>query len=74
MQNANTEYLLAKMMIIGTLPDDNNNEFENNHSENHKWQDHYHSIKSIKLKSNGNLKVKFCEKVEKLQGQICKTT
>ena len=31
---------------------------------------HYHTIKSIKLKANGNLKIKFCEKVELLEGQV----
>ena len=71
LQNANTEYLIAQNDGYREhYSDDNNNEFENNHSENHKWQNHYHSISSISLKSNGNLKIKFCEKVEKLQGQI----
>ena len=33
-------------------------------------ENHYHEIKSIRLNSNGNLKVKFCGKVELLEGQI----
>ncbi len=40
------------------------------HSINHNWKDHYHLIKSIKLKRNGNLKIRFCEKVELLEGQV----
>ena len=71
LKNASTEYLISQNDGYREHDsDDNNNEFENNHSENHNWKNHYHSIESIRLKSNGNLKVKFCEKVEKLQGQI----
>ena len=40
------------------------------HSINHDWNNHYHTIKSIKLKRNGNLKIRFCEKVELLEGQV----
>ena len=40
------------------------------HSINHDWKNHYHTIKSIRLRSNGNLKIRFCEKVELLEGQI----
>ena len=43
---------------------------EDPHSINHDWKNHYHTIKSIKLKANGNLKIKFCEKVELLEGQV----
>ena len=40
------------------------------HSINHDWENHYHSIRSIKLKSNGNLKIRFCEKLELLEGKV----
>ena len=40
------------------------------HSINHDWKNHYHTIRSIKLKKNGNLKIKFCEKVELLEGKV----
>ena len=40
------------------------------HSKNHNWENHYHTIRSIKVKSNGNLKIRFCEKVELLEGQV----
>ena len=40
------------------------------HSFNHDWKNHYHTIKSIRLKSNGNLKIRFCEKVELLEGEV----
>ena len=40
------------------------------HSINHDWKNHYHTIRSIRLKPNGNLKIRFCEKVELLEGQV----
>ena len=40
------------------------------HSKDHNWKNHYHTIRSIKLKRNGNLKIRFCEKVELLEGQV----
>ena len=40
------------------------------HSINHDWKNHYHTIRSIRLKSNGNLKIRFCEKVELLEGYV----
>ena len=40
------------------------------HSINHDWKNHYHTIRSIRLKSNGNLKIRFCEKVELLEGSV----
>ena len=46
-------------------------EDENNpHSKNHNWEKHYHSIESIRLKSNGDLKIKFCEGIQELDGQV----
>ena len=40
------------------------------HSINHNWENHYHTIRSIKVNQNGNLKIRFCEKVELLEGQV----
>ena len=40
------------------------------HSINHDWKNHYHTIRSVRLKTNGNLKIRFCEKVELLEGQV----
>ena len=40
------------------------------HSINHDWKNHYHTIRAIRLKSNGNLKIRFCEKVELLEGFV----
>ena len=40
------------------------------HSIQHDWKTHYHVIRSIKLKKNGNLRIRFCEKVELLEGQV----
>ena len=59
---------------------ENNNEYREHedesededdiHSINHDWKNHYHTIRSIRLKTNGNLKIRFCEKVELLEGQV----
>jgi hypothetical protein len=40
------------------------------HSINHDWENHYHTIRSIRLKTNGNLRIRFCENVELLEGQV----
>ena len=52
--------------------DDKNEENNINdpHSIDHDWKNHYHVIRSIKLKKNGNLKIRFCEKVELLEGYV----
>ncbi len=50
--------------------DDKSEDENDRHSIEHDWKNHYHVIKSIKLKKNGNLKIRFCEKVELLEGQI----
>ena len=50
--------------------DDKSEDENDRHSIEHDWKNHYHVIKSIKLKKNGNLKIGFCEKVELLEGQI----
>ena len=46
------------------------NNINDPHSIDHNWKNHYHVIRSIKLKKNGNLKIKFCEKVELLEGYV----
>ena len=50
--------------------EDNSEDEDDTHSINHDWKNHYHTIRSIRLKSNGNLKIRFCEKVELLEGHI----
>ena len=50
--------------------EDKSEDENDSHSLNHDWKNHYHTIKSIRLKPNGNLKIRFCEKVELLQGQV----
>ncbi len=40
------------------------------HSIDHNWKNHYHTISSIRLRSNGNLRIRFCEKVELLEGKV----
>ena len=50
--------------------EDNSENEDDFHSKDHNWKKHYHTIRSIKLKSNGNLKIRFCEKVELLEGQV----
>ena len=50
--------------------EDKNENEDDSHSINHNWENHYHAIRSIRLKKNGNLKINFCEKVELLEGQV----
>lgn len=50
--------------------EDESEEENDPHSTNHNWKNHYHVIRSIRLKKNGNLKIRFCEKVELLEGQV----
>ena len=67
----NNEYSLIAEERNGYREHEDKSEDEDDiHSINHNWKDHYHLIKSIKLKRNGNLKIRFCEKVELLEGQI----
>ena len=63
------------ILIAETIEDYREHEDESEdeddiHSINHDWKNHYHTIRSIRLKSNGNLKITFCEKVELLEGQV----
>ena len=66
---SNNQVLLAEAKNYREHEDNSEND-EDFHSVNHDWENHYHTISSIKLKSNGNLKIKFCEKVEFLEGQV----
>ena len=50
--------------------EDESEEEDDIHSNNHDWKNHYHTIRSVKLKSNGNLRIRFCEKVELLEGKV----
>ena len=50
--------------------EDKTKNLDDPHSFKHDWKNHYHTIKSIRLKPNGNLKIRFCEKVELLEGQV----
>ena len=64
-----------QVLIAETIEDyreheDNSEDEDDTHSINHDWKNHYHTIRSIRLKSNGNLKIRFCEKVELLEGQV----
>ncbi len=65
----NNQLLIAESKNYREHDDKTENE-EDPHSINHDWKNHYHTIRSIKLKANGNLKIKFCEKVELLEGQV----
>ena len=50
--------------------DDRSEDEDDIHSINHDWKNHYHTIRSARLRSNGNLRIRFCEKVELLEGQV----
>ena len=65
----NNSTLLAEAKGYREHDDDSEND-NDPHSIRHNWENHYHVIKSIKLKKNGNLKIRFCEKVELLEGQV----
>ncbi|MCQ9203183.1 MAG: hypothetical protein JJ845_001665 [Prochlorococcus marinus CUG1436] len=49
---------------------DESEDIDDPHSIDHNWSNHYHTIRSIRVKPNGNLKIKFCEKVELLEGKV----
>jgi len=61
--------LIAEAKGYREHEDESNNQ-DDDHSINHDWENHYHVIRSIRLKRNGNLKIRFCEKVELLEGQV----
>ena len=67
--NNKNSILIAEAKGYREHEDKSENE-DDSHSINHDWENHYHTIRSIKLKRNGNLKIRFCEKVELLEGQV----
>ena len=62
--------LIAEMKEDYREHEDQSEDEDDIHSINHDWKNHYHTIRSIRLKSNGNLKIRFCEKVELLKGYL----
>ena len=62
--------LLVEMNEDYRKHEDESEDEDDIHSINHDWKNHYHTISSIRVKSNGNLKIRFCEKVELLEGQV----
>ena len=69
LKNVNSPIFMAEAK--GYREHEDNSEDDNDpHSTNHDWENHYHVIRSIKLKKNGNLKIRFCENVELLEGQV----
>ena len=68
--NSNNKTLLIAESQGYREHEDKSEKEDDFHSKDHDWKKHYHTIKSIKLKPNGNLKIKFCEKVELLEGQV----
>ena len=69
LNNDKNSILIAEAKGYREHEDKNENE-DDSHSINHNWENHYHAIRSIRLKKNGNLKIRFCEKVELLEGQV----
>ena len=70
-KNSNNSLLVAENKGYREHTDENKNENQDDpHSIQHEWKDHYHVIRSVRLKKNGNLKIRFCEKVELLEGQV----
>ncbi len=67
--NNNKQILLAELEGYREHKDESDDE-NDPHSYSHDWKNHYHTIRSIRLKSNGNLKIRFCEKVELLEGKV----
>ena len=71
LKNSNNSLLVAENKGYREHTDENKNENQDDpHSIQHNWEDHYHVIRSVRLKKNGNLKIRFCEKVELLEGQV----
>ena len=66
----------SKSLLIAETKDnyreheDKSEDEDDIHSINHDWKNHYHTIRSVRLKPNGNLKIRFCEKVELLEGEV----
>ena len=71
LEGTNTPVLLAENTGYREHDDKSKNENNNDpHSIDHDWENHYHVIRSVRLKKNGNLKIRFCEKVELLEGIV----
>ena len=66
----NKSVLIAEKKDNYREHEDSSEDEDDIHSINHDWKNHYHTIRSIRLKTNGNLKIRFCEKVELLEGQV----
>ena len=66
----NSKVLIAQTDGNYREHDDKSEDEDDFHSINHEWKNHYHTIRSVKLKRNGNLKIRFCEKVELLEGTV----
>ena len=69
MRETSQQLLIAEAQGYREHEDESQDE-DDSHSINHNWENHYHTIRSIRLKTNGNLKIRFCENVELLEGQI----
>ena len=67
---AGKSILVAEMEDNYREHEDKSEDEDEIHSINHDWKNHYHTIRSIRLKSDGNLKIRFCEKVELLEGHV----
>ena len=68
--NRNSNSILISEATNYREHEDESEDPDDPHSVDHDWSNHYHSIRSIRLKPNGNLKIKFCEKVELLEGKV----
>ena len=68
--NAKSRALLVAESKNYREHDDRSEDGNDPHSISHDWKNHYHVIRSVRLKKNGNLKIRFCEKVELLEGQV----
>ena len=69
-RNDNKQVLIAETNENYREHEDKSEDESDKHSINHDWKNHYHTIRSVRLKSNGNLKIRFCEKVEQLEGKV----
>lgn len=68
--NKNSNSILISEATYYREHKDESEDIDDPHSVDHDWSNHYHSIRSIRVKPNGNLKIKFCEKVELLEGKV----
>ena len=64
------QVLIAEKIEDYREHEDESEDEDDFHSIDHDWKNHYHTIRFIRLKSNGNLKIRFCEKVELLEGYV----